>query len=383
MRSLAFPYDDAIVASALPEADLHVFLRRRRRNEGEVEPPPLGRFLAETLDLAARLVPSRAGSLLLDDPTRLRRRSPLTFVAAFGPSVERLIGVEVPSGRGVVGHVYRTGRTYRTARAGEDPHFFSGVDHMATFRTRSLLATPVRLEQTVCGVFELVNRRGRATFSERDVELAELIAQYVSRAILNAVDVLKQNELARRDSLTGLYNVRGLEPHLARAIDRARRRGGDVAVLFIDVDRLKRINDRLGHRVGSEALRRIGAAVTAAVADRGVPFRFGGDELVVVCPDTDMRAAEDIAAGVHEAVRLATRGPMRHGGRLPALSVSIGIATLRGSLGSRQARGGPSRSARLLTAADQALYRAKERGRARSARASRRDDRLGRVGGRG
>lgn len=366
-----------MTARSLPEADLHLFLRRRRRNEGEVEPPPLGRFLAETLDLATRLVPARAGSLLLDDPTLPRRRSPLTFVAAFGPAAERLVGVRVPSGEGIVGHVYRSGRTYVTSSAASDPHFFAGVDRLATFRTRSVVAAPVRLERAVCGVFELVNRRGRARFTERDVELVELISRYVSRAILNAVDVLKQNELARRDDLTKLLDVRGLEPRLDTDIGRARK-DEDVAVLFIDVDRLKRVNDRLGHRAGSEALRRVGRAIGETVPAPGAAFRFGGDEFVVVFPGAGAEQAERLSAEIRDAVRKATPGPMPHGGKLPMLTVSIGVATLRSALRDRPARGGTPRSARLLTAADKALYRAKESGRDRSVRATKRDDKLGR-----
>jgi len=361
---------------ALPEDELHLFLRRRRRRSGPVELPPLGRFLADTLDLTARLVPSQAGSLLLDDPTVRRGRSALTFVAVFGRAADQLVGVRVPSGQGIVGHVYEHGHTYRTSDASGDPHFFRDVDTQSAFRTRSVLAAPVRLEQSVCGVFELVNRRGRAHFSDRDTELVELVAQYVSRAILNAVDVVKHNELAHRDELTGLLNVRGLEPHLEQAVARARRTGGDVAVLFVDVDRLKRINDRLGHRAGSEALRRVGAALQGTVGARGTAFRFGGDEFVVVCPGLGAAEGEALADELAAAAKEA-RGPMPHGGRLPAVSISVGVASLRASLGTEERRG-PSRGQRLLTAADKALYRAKRAGRGRAARAYRRDDTLGR-----
>lgn len=370
-----FPTIGAVTASSLPEGDLHLFLRRRRRNEGEIEPPPIGRFLAQTLELAAKLVPAHAGSLLLDDPTLARQRSPLTFVAAFGPAAARLVGHRVPCGAGIVGHVYRTGRTCVSEDASSDPRFFSEVDRFATFETRSLVATPVRLERAVCGVFELVNRRGRRGFSERDVQLVELISQYASRAILNAVDVLKQNELAKRDELTGLLATRWLEPRLEREIARARR-DEDVSVLFVDVDRLKRVNDRMGHRAGSEALRRVGAAVASVVPAPCAAFRFGGDELVIVCPATDGTAAELLAAEIRDAVRRTTAGPMPHGGKLPAITVSVGVATLRTALGKK--RSSAPRSARLLTAADNALYRAKEHGRDRSARATVKDDRLGR-----
>jgi len=315
---------------------------------------------------------------LLDDPTRSRRTSPLTFVAAFGSAADRLVGVSVPSGAGIVGHVYRSGRSYATAVVERDPLFFGDVDALSAFRTRSLLATPVRLENAVCGVFELVNRKGRSTFSARDVELAELISQYVSRAILNAVDLVKQNELALRDDLTGLRNSRGMLEEIEREVRRAHRTGGDLAVMFLDVDRLKQLNDRLGHRAGSEALKRVGGAI-ATWSERGcVSYRFGGDEFIVVCPGMGLAGAAMLADGLREAVRDASRGPMRHGGTLPQVSASVGVASLRDSLRSAEARGGASRAARLLTAADRALYRAKRGGRDRTARASQGDDQLGR-----
>jgi diguanylate cyclase (GGDEF)-like protein len=275
----------------------------------------------------------------------------------------------------VVGHVYRTGATY--ARRGKgDPHFSSIVDQAAGFTTRSLIAAPLHLERTVCGVLELVNRKGKRDYSAHDVALAELVAGYVSRAILNAVDIVKQNELALRDELTGLGNVRGLDPMLVEEVRSAEKRHGDVAVLFLDVDLLKKLNDEHGHRAGSEALRRLGGAVAVSLGDRGRAFRFGGDEFVVVCPRHEMAVAEVLAEDLRTAIAGATPGPMRSGGRLPALTVSVGIATLRASIAARGPTDPESLAERLLAAADHALYRAKRAGRDRVVRANRRDDRL-------
>lgn len=363
---------------ALAEDELHPFLRRRRKDAGPIEPPPLGQWLAETLDLAARLVPCQAGSLLLDDPAEPHGASALTFVAAFGPAAERLLGMMVPLGKGIAGHVYKTGKTYVTGDPRADAHFFAKLDEMSAFHTRSMIAVPIRLENAVCGVFELLNRRGRGGFSERDVELAELFAEYVSRAILNAVDILKQNELAQHDDLTRLRNVRALDAALLAETERAVREGTDLCVMFADVDRLKRINDRLGHHAGSEAIRRTAGAMAITLADRGEAFRFGGDEFVVVCPGLDIDTGHAVAEELRAGVRRATPGPLALGGELSPLSLSIGIATLRASLAEPNGmREPPARRAqRLLAVADKALYRAKRRGRARTARATRRDDTL-------
>jgi diguanylate cyclase (GGDEF)-like protein len=306
-----------------------------------------------------------------------RSRSPLTFVAAFGAAAPRLVGRRVPSGHGVAGHVYRSGELYATGGPAEDPHFFEQVDVEAGFHTRSLVATPVRLEQQVCGVFELVNRRGQARYSKHDIALVALLGSYVSRAILNGVDLLKQAELALRDELTGLGNVRGLEPELEAAVKLAGDSRQDLSLLFIDVDRLKSINDRLGHRAGSEALRRVGAILATTVGNHGFGYRFGGDEFVVMLPGHDAKAAEEVAQRIRVAVSRGTRGPMRLGGSLPKVTVTLGVATLSDALSpgrSTVAR----RTARLLAAADRALYRAKRKGRNRIAHATPRDDTLGR-----
>jgi diguanylate cyclase (GGDEF)-like protein len=361
------------VAKVLPEERLRGFLERKRRGSQVVAVPPVGAWLAHTLELARRLVPCEAGSLLLDDPAQKRPGSTLAFIAAFGPTAEEVVGLEVPEGQGIVGEVYRTGLTLRIDRPAEDPRFYARVDHIGSFRTHSLMAVPVRLEQAVCGVFELVNRRGPTGFSERDEELAELLAEHVSRALLNAVDILKQNHLALHDDLTSMRNVRGLDEHLEAEVARAREAGTDLAVVFVDVDRLKLINDEHGHVMGSATLRQVAWALRDALGDRGVGFRFGGDEFVLVCPGLDAAHAKVLTEELRRAVRDAT-GEAKG---TPPVTTSLGIATLHASL-RRDATAAPV-GVRLLRAADAALYRAKEHGRDRVMQASPVDDTLKHV----
>lgn len=350
-------------SATIREAELTAFFRRRRRRGKAPQTRPVGPFLTSTLDLAARLVPCEAGSVLLDDPELRRPRSPLTFVAAFGPAKDALVGVQVPAGRGIAGHVYGTGRSYVSNRVRQDPRFFRKVDRLAAFQTSSVIAVPIVLEAAVCGVLELVNRRGRRGFLRRDVELAELLAGTISRGILNAVDLIKQRELALIDDLTSLANSRGIDPSVARAIARARRERSDASLLFLDVDRLKRVNDRLGHAAGSATLQRVGEAIGASCRGLAEPFRFGGDEFVVVCPAMGRAEAEGLATRIREAVRRAR--PRRSA--LPPIEVSIGVAALselpRG--GSREAP--VALGARWLRHADAAMYRDK-RARRRRAR---------------
>ncbi|MBO6934861.1 MAG: sensor domain-containing diguanylate cyclase [Deltaproteobacteria bacterium] len=365
-------------AKALSERRLRAFLERERRRQSRIAVPPVGRLLSETLELGRQLVPCRVGSLLLDDPRAKRHGpgSPLTFVAAFGARADTILGTSVPAGKGIVGAVYRSGDVLSVSDPGADPRFFSGVDEAAAgprFQTKSLLAVPVRLENRVCGVLELLDRRGRSGFSDSDRAATEIVAGHLSRIVLNAVDVLKQNTLARTDDLTGLRNARGLDAEIQERAKRARRRDRHVAVLFLDVDGLKKVNDAHGHRAGSEAIRRIGRSLAETVGSGVSAHRFGGDEFVVITPG-DAAEGEALAERLRQAAADRTKGPMRHGGRLPAMTVSVGVAATDRLVDEERDAGV---GARLLAAADRALYRAKGGGRDRVVVATRRDDRLG------
>ena len=114
----------------------------------------------------------------------------------------------------------------------------------------------------------------------------------------------KADELAARaetDALTGLYNARGLEARLSAEIARTTRYRAPLSVLLIDLDRLKEINDRYGHYAGQTALREMAAAIRAELRANDIAARWGGDEFVVVAPNTSTGAAWAMA----ERIRLA------------------------------------------------------------------------------
>ncbi|QQR90650.1 MAG: GGDEF domain-containing protein [Myxococcales bacterium] len=364
---------------ALSDDKLRPFLRRKRRSNSVVTPPPMGAFLADTLGMATRLVPSHGAFLLMDDP-KLRRRtdgSPLSVVAVVGNIAPDVLGSTLSQKRGIEGEVYRKGVIIARSDHQTMKKLRAQMDGIADISGKSLVAYPVRLESAICGVLVLVQRKSKKAFSERDMQLVELFSGYISRAILNAVDILKQNELALYDPLTGILNVRSLGARLEMDIKTAQATNGDVAVLFADLDRLKRLNDRMGHPYGSEAIRRTANALQDTLSDRGTVFRFGGDEFVAICPGLSMKQAEGVSRELLDAIKTQVAGPTPEGSNLPKMTISIGIATLRSCL--RETRHDkdlqPSPASRLITVADRALYRAKRAGRARASRGTKRDDR--------
>ncbi len=156
-------------------------------------------------------------------------------------------------------------------------------------------------------------------------------------------------ELAVTDALTGLANHRQLIQSLESEIRRSRRTAQPLAVVLLDLDGLKQINDRHGHLAGSLAIRRVAEALLGSCRATDTAARFGGDEFALVLPETGEAAAWHVARG--GAGRLAT------GAEKPNLSISVGVAVYPGHGETVEA---------LLNAADVALYETKERRKSRA-----------------
>ncbi|HEY0486675.1 MAG TPA: bifunctional diguanylate cyclase/phosphodiesterase [Mycobacteriales bacterium] len=216
-------------------------------------------------------------------------------------------------------------------------------------RPRSEVAVPIR--QRSGSRFALIaahRRPGR--FGEADADFLEA----ASSVLASAVDRLETEEAVRHrglhDPLTGLANRALCTSHLERAVAHARRTSGRLAVLMLDLDRFKLVNDTLGHGVGDALLRAIAPRLRGAVRGDDVVSRLGGDEFVVVCPEIDTEAEALVLA---ERIRVAFHSPLVVAGHELAVRASIGVAT---------SRDGDTEPEVLLRNADLAMYRAKEAG---------------------
>ena len=175
-----------------------------------------------------------------------------------------------------------------------------------------------------------------------------LVFTLFGRALGRQADGLQ--ELARTDILTGLLNRRAFEERFEQEFARATRHGLPLSLLLVDVDNLKQLNDRAGHRAGDAALQETASALRKGSRIDDICARWGGDEFVVLSP----------GAGGSEALQLAERmRPAAGANRSDGLTVSIGVATLYPS---------PSNSSpyALMSRADAALYEAKALGRDRT-----------------
>jgi two-component system, cell cycle response regulator len=162
-------------------------------------------------------------------------------------------------------------------------------------------------------------------------------------------------EMAVTDALTGLHNRRYLDVQLGPLFDESTLRGRHLSLLLLDIDRFKAINDTYGHDAGDEVLREFAARVRAQTRSIDLVTRFGGEEIVVVVPDSPLDGAQVVAERIRERIEAAPFA-IGQGARTVPVTVSIGVAARRA---------GDTSAADLLKRADLALYRAKEAGRNR------------------
>jgi diguanylate cyclase (GGDEF)-like protein len=203
---------------------------------------------------------------------------------------------------------------------------------------------PLRIAGTEIGT--LVGRSSSREIPHEQIEAGSLIAQHAAALIDIAQRLRREQRAAATDPLTGLLNRRGFDERFSEEIARATRNGESLALLMIDCDGLKAINDLDGHEVGDHALQHVAACIRSNKRVSDVAARFGGDEFSVVLTDVDAEAAL-IAA---ERIRDAVAAGFPYGGG--HLSASFGLALY-------PAHRWP---AELRSAADAALYRAKREG---------------------
>ena len=161
-------------------------------------------------------------------------------------------------------------------------------------------------------------------------------------------------EMAVTDALTGLYNRRYMETHVGALVEQAAARGKPLTVLVLDIDYFKAINDTHGHDAGDDVLREFAVRIRKSIRGIDLACRYGGEEFVVVMPETDMAVATMVAERLRRRIA-SDPFPIQESARKVEVTISIGIAGLTRS----------DTAASMIKRADQALYRAKRDGRNR------------------
>lgn len=228
----------------------------------------------------------------------------LYFAIAVGDKAEALKNVRLKVGEGIAGWVAKHGEARIVPDVSQDPVFASRVDETTKWETRSVICVPLRSKHRVLGVIQLVN--ASVNMSEQELFFLQALCDYAAIAIENARSVEKIQELTITDDCTGLFNARHLYKTLETEVYRSARFGYQFSVIFIDLDHFKAVNDTHGHLVGSRLLAEIGYLIKAQLRLIDFAFRYGGDEFVVLLPQTSKDQAVVVARRLQESLRDGT-----------------------------------------------------------------------------
>jgi diguanylate cyclase (GGDEF)-like protein len=279
----------------------------------------LDTILRTIMEHMERFIEAEQWTLLMLD----EERQELYYAIAAGREEASLRNLRVKVGEGVAGWVVQHGETLLVPEAQDDPRVKE--EHGAQPHTvRSVIALPLRGRKGTHGAIEIFNPRADQ-LNDYTIAFLHILADHAAIAIENARDVTRIQQLTITDDCTGLYNVRHLYEVLSRELRRCGERELPVSLAFLDLDHFKMVNDVHGHLVGSELLARTGQRLQELSRKHDWCFRYGGDEFVILMPETDAAAALTQATALNRAL-METEFQMKNGQEL-RVSASVGVAT--------------------------------------------------------
>lgn len=339
------------VAISLENANLYDRERRRvqelnalRATTAELTKElALENLIHSILERATSLLNASGGELGLMDESDSTMR--ILVSHKMGKKQEGLI---IKPGEGLMGYVAET----RQIAMIEDYAHWNG--RMRTYNKSNIhaaIAAPLMIGNRLLGVIGIMNSDHRRKFTQSEKSLLNLFAQQAAIAVQNAQLYEEIKRQARMDLTTGIYNRRGLFELGDREIDRAERYERPLAALFIDIDEFKIVNDQYGHPVGDIILEELAERLKHNLRSIDILGRYGGEEFVILLPETSVEMACDVAERLRQIVEKKPFTPNKLS--LP-ITVSIGVATTTGERCSLET---------LIEHADHAMYRSKDAGR--------------------
>lgn len=308
--------------------------------------------LEEVLEIlmqtVAQLIGPENWSLMLLDEDKQE----LYFEIVVGEAAPAIRHMRLPVGEGIAGWVAAERESLVVPRVADDERFCNRMDEASKFQTESILAVPLEYAGRLLGVMEMVSSADQRSFGESDLALLTPFADFAAIAINNARNFRRIEDLTLTDEWTSLYNARFLRRYIEEEVERANRYHHPISLVFIDLDHFKLVNDNHGHTIGSTVLKEVADVLWTIVRNTDRPTRYGGDEFVIVMPETDKGGASALGERIRETI--ASKAFATHDGVNVRITASLGLATYPDDA---------SDASTLLDTADRAMYAGKARGR--------------------
>jgi diguanylate cyclase (GGDEF)-like protein len=313
-------------------------------------------LLQMILDKSAELLKAEQGSLMMLD-----RTTDALLLEAKKGVIHGVSGkICIQRGEGIAGKVAERGEPLLVKNLEDDPRVRQKNRHH--YRTRSFVSVPLMIADRVIGVLNLSDKTTGEVFDEEDLKLIQSIASHAA-VVLERNEFYAKSEALKKltitDALTGILNRRYLQERLQEELARSERHMHPMSLLMLDLDGFKICNDSEGHLVGDRILQNVADTLSKAVRSMDILARYGGDEFMVILPETSEQGAIEIAERLRDSVskgRARTPEAAGAGPDLCPLTASIGIVCY------------PEHGETvelLLENVDKALYRAKNKGKNR------------------
>lgn len=280
------------------------------------------------------LVDREAGELVLENTSAKRKKD--------------IQKIRLKLDEGIAGWVALEGIPVVVPDVSRDERFMGKRDKTIHIKTKSLMCVPVKVNEEVLGVLELVNKSTGEPFKKEDLDLLMKLVDLAAIAVEKTFIYQRMAELAITDDLTKLFNTRYLNRTIEIEIQRSSRYSSSVSLIFMDIDYFKHVNDHYGHIIGSKVLVEMGQLLLKSLRSVDIVARYGGDEFVIVLPQTPPAAAAQIAERMRKAIE--QNSFLKKEGYSLKLTASFGVASYPESAKSKED---------LVRLADDAMYRVK------------------------
>ncbi|MEF9425766.1 MAG: sensor domain-containing diguanylate cyclase, partial [Candidatus Mariimomonas ferrooxydans] len=261
-------------------------------------------------------------------------------------------GIRVRRGEGIAGKVLENGEPLLVEDLEKDPRIKQ--KNKPRYKTKSFVSIPIRIDGRMSGIFNMSDKISGEAFDKNDLKLIQAFIANAAIAIERSLMYKKNKKLKQlslTDPLTGALNRRYLDNRLYEEIARYGRYKNPFSLLMVDIDGFKEYNDTFGHIAGDNTLKTITTTIISSLRDIDILTRFGGDEFVVILPQTPKTNAINIANRTKDSVEKDFISPKQ---KLPShITISIGLSSYPDDASS---------ATELLAKADEALYIAKKKG---------------------